>query len=770
MTATDSGKLIAESDIKVGVGPPGVEETRKWFNQQVPYKNYAGFSKALDEQVRSVVATTKNTFQNRMIAAQQEWAFNYATANGEAQTQEHEDDVSMPETKKVLDGKVARMAEALFEYDPFFEVEGVRQDLGNMQAFVVSAYVRRMLELARFRDFVEPSAKDGQLCNYSAIKVSWDRRFGEQVSRKVELRGELGKSSYWHSERWMRRELVADAPKLELVDPFWLILDIDAGHYDDLAYVGDESEQFLHVLEQKAELGIFDRAQVKKLRDNKEPRDSVDRNGSSANQVDQFRMARQVTLPGGIMDANPSGSSVGAKRIRCVELWMWFDFGSDGFEGVVDPLGRKITGTHKVVITMAGQTVLQFRLNPFDKKFVPYALAVYNRNGHEMVARPPFSHVVVMNAQYDRMMSNIHRNFDLAVAPWLVTGPDSDMGANGPLSQIVPGTIMQNPGPFNQVNIKDVPVSTEFFIGMMRREMEELSGHMRIYEQPQGTATEVERKVQEQQRTVRTDIRVLSEQWRQVCLIIYKMAGQFATEAQQFTVVGKAASVLGKTFSVPPQWLQEEIDFRFLGVDSLHTYGTRSAGLSQWVNQWGAFLPTMPGINLMGLARLDFEYRVGKHAINDVFPDPEPTWQKWSQQEENVMLLSGQHVPISQHDDHQQHAAETANLIRQMRSEPSTPQAALDAAIEHFQLHLVAYQREMEEQAAQQRQADQQAQLLAPAGGQPGVDRPAAAGGMQANEKLAQTPGVTPGPTQARTVSRTGRQGAGTSQSQAQAR
>lgn len=762
MTATD-GKLIRQDDIPVEVGTPGVEETQRWYKQQVPYDNYAGRFPRFDEEVLAFVETIKATFRNRMQVVHQRWAFNWATANGEGQTQEREDDVSMPETQKLLNAKVAHMEQSIF-VDPMFEAEGVREDLGQLKAVVVGSYVRRLMELARHRDYFGPAARDAQLCNYSAIKVAWTKRFMDIVSRKTEMRyGKEGQEPYWHSEAWYHRGLAEDNPSLHLVDPFWLILDLDAGHVEDLSYIGDESEPFVHTLEEQAELGLYPKAQVKKVRDNKQStHENQHATSTGADIVDQFRLARQIAVQAGAVDAKPEESHErGARRCRAIELWAWYHFG-DGHEGVLDPTGKKITGTHKVVITVADGVVLQFRLNPFDKKFFPYAVAVMNRNGHEMVAPAPFDQVVVMNSQYDRIMSNVHRSYDLANAPFLVTGPEGDFSE--PLTDLVPGTIMQMPGDFKEVNLKDLPQSTQFMISMMRREMEELSGKLRVHETPVGTATEVERKLQEQTMLLDRETRIQSEQWRQVCLIIYKMAGQFATKAAQFAVVGKAQALLGKTWSVPPSWLQEEIDFRFLGVDSMHTLGQRSAGITQWMNEWGPLLPTMPNVNLEGLARMQWELQVGKQNMDLVFPDPEPAHRMWTQKEENALLRQGQRVPIGNHDDHNKHADETMALVRTLQDDPSTPSFVLAQAIEHLQDHLDAAEREAAIEAAKQREAQQNADLMAPGGGQPGVDSAAAPGGLEARTKAS---GLTPGPQQDRTVARTGREGAGISQTQA---
>ena len=764
MTSLD-GKKVAETEITPQVGGQDQEEARRWFKQQVPYQNYAGFSQEFDEEIRQFVETRKTSFRNRMQVVHQRWAFNWAMANGEGQTQEREDDVAMPETQKLLNSKVAHMEQSLFSVDPMLEVEGVREDMGRLRSVVISAYLRRMLELANHRDYFGPAAKDAQLCNYSVIKVVWDKRFADVIHRKTEYRyGKEGQDPYWHDERWMQRnKVVADSAKLELVDPFWLILDLEAGRTEDLAYIGEESEPFIHVLEQQAELGLYPKKQIERVKKAKRTEAKQDHSvGTGANIVDQFRQARQLAIQTGVVDMQTNaGDQKGAQRVRVIELWAWYDFG-EGREGVVDPDGKIIKGTHQIVVTIAEGIVLQFRLNPWDRKFVPYAVAIPNRNGHEMVAPAPFDQVVVMNAQYDRFQSSVLRHLDLSIAPFIVTGTEADISE--PLTDIQAGAILKIPGDFKEVNIKDLPSSVQFFYSFYRREMEELAGKLRVHETPVGTATEVERKLQEQAMLLDRETRVQAEQWRQVALIIYKMAGQFATQGQQFAVVGKMQSVLGKTWTMPPNWLQEEIDLRFLGVESMYTLGQRSAGLTQWTNQFLPLRAEMPEVNWTNIARKSFELMVGRHDMNEIFPDPEPAWMQWSQDEENALLRMGQKVPVSKHDNHEEHVQKTLQALQQVQADPGTPPHVLEAFTRHLDLHFEAIEKEAAIQQAQMREAEQRGQLMGAAGGIPGVDRPGAAGGL---EPATQPTGLTPGPQQARTVARAGREGSGVSETQA---
>lgn len=258
---------------------------------------------------------------------------------------------------------------------------------------------------------------------------------------------------------------------------------------------------------------------------------------------------------------------------------------------------------------------------------------------------------------------------------------------------------------------------------------------------------------------VRNSIRAVGEMLRQLALKTYWMSGQFATQPERFAVAGKAATVLGKSAMVTPDILQEDVDFRFLGVDSLHTFGDRRAAIRQFMNAWGPMLPTLPGVNIGGLARMDFELMVGAANIEEVFPEATPPWDTMPQEEENVMLLAGHQVAVSKRDNHREHIGKLLPMLKG----PKTPAYIKGLLMEHLNEHLAAEQQQIAEQQAAEQQAMRDGAINSLMGGKPGTDKPPGPGGMEAGTK-----GLTNGPTQERTVSKTGRSGNGTSQSQAQ--
>lgn len=750
--ASKKGKLVRKASIEVTPGMPNPEQAKKWLKQQVPYRNLAGISDDLDGRAAAFVNDRKDQFRSRMHAPMRRWAMNWSTANTEALWQEHEDDVHIPETKKALDSKVARIEEAITQFDPVFEVEGTMGDLSHSKAKVIESYVYRKMELANWHEYVQPIARDGELCNVMAMKVVWDHLVEDVVEAKTELRYGPDRPEY-HIERRMRKAVARSGVRYHQVDPFWLIYDLDAPNVQEGAYVGDESLVYLHELESQAEQGIFPKSQVAQLRDrvtSQSSSRSAD-NTARAEWPDMLRRSRSITM--GPEHSQDVHGEHGARKIRVVELWAWFDFG-DGLDKVTHPTGERIKGTQRVVITVANGIVLRFQLNPFDRKFVPYAVSRINRNGHEMVAPAPFDAVVQTNAHYDRVSSNIMRYFDLAVSPLIIADSNSDLPDT--ILEVQPGTVLKHTGNWDFIKISDIGSIVPYVHNFFRREVEETSGALRVFESPQGTATETERKVQEQQRMVRNSIRASADLWRQVAMLTHYISAQFATGPERFRVIGKGSKFLNRYATVTPEVLQHDVEFRFLALTDLHTFGNRLQGMRQWMNAWGPLLPNMPEININALCRKDFELAVGHSEAAEIFPSAPAPWEAWTQEEENAILLSGQSVSVNEVDDDAAHLDVLLPLM-QRKDLPDYVKAKIG---EHVEMHIKQMGQKEAQKSAEQRKAEQQGDMLNPTGGVPGQDRAPAAGGLAAQ------PGVTPGPQQSRTVARTGREGAGISQTQ----
>ena len=261
---------------------------------------------------------------------------------------------------------------------------------------------------------------------------------------------------------------------------------------------------------------------------------------------------------------------------------------------------------------------------------------------------------------------------------------------------------------------------------------------------------------------VRNSIRANGNLWRQCAQLIKNMELQFSTGSKMFAVSGKASRLLGRQAEITPQMLMEDVDFRFLGLTDVHVFGNRLQGMAQWMNRWGPMLMNMPQVNMQALCQMDYELSVGRGQMNEIFPSVSNSWETWSQEEENAMLMAGQYVPVHEADDDDEHLDKVQELLARAAND-NAPKYVIERILEHIEEHTQQAERKDREERAQQERADQTARLMAAQGGQPGVDRPPVPGGMEAP---AQQADVTPGSPQERTQPRTGREGSGLSQTQ----
>lgn len=761
------GELVAKSDVPVAVGAPTVRQEKAWINTQIPYENFAGRSEELDNLAVTLVRSHVNSFRMRMSGPMRRWAVNWQVANGDVPWLQNDDDIHIYESQKALTSKVARVEESILQFDPPFELESNQSDISRREAKILSAWTHRQMENANWQGLIQPIARFGELTNHLAIKVSHDRRKELVVDTSSELIDKGGRP-YWRNEKRMRTAVVRRGVRYDAVDPFMFFYDLEAKEAQECSFIGDESEPLLHQVIADAELGLYSKSQVDKVSRN---RSNGDHKGMNSQWADS-RGGGVDYDDGSVASSNRGSRSIaqsrefgqeessindGSVRCRMIEAYEYFDFGR-GFRGVTDPLGRQLKGVHRVLITIVDNVCVRMMLNPHDRKIVPYAFSRVNNNGAAAVAPATWDSVTQMNAHFDRFGSNVMRWIDLLVSPIVVTSDGSTDLPKNMLSARA-GSVFRNTGAWDFMKTPDITTSVGQLMQMFRREMEETSGALRVFEGAPGTATETERKVQEQQRSARASFRASSDLWEQVALLTQCMSAQFSTVPERFAAVGKAAHVVGSYATITPDLMQRDVRFRMIGMKNLHVLGTRQTGMAQWATTWGPLLPQMPTVNLNALAKLDFELRVGRAGADIVFQEPESPWESWSQKEENAILLSGQQVEVHPLDNDEEHIRDLIPLIKRTDLADYIRQLLLD----HLGMHFRSAETKRAQQAAARQQAESAAQLLAPTGGQPGEDRPPSYGGMPAKKDQ----GVTPGPAQSRTSAKTGRSGSGTSQSQA---
>lgn len=748
------GKLIETDDLPVPVAAPTPEEEVKFINRQIPYRNFAGRDEELDGQVVALVRAFANGYRARMAGPMKRWAVNWKVANGAVPWISNDDDIHLYESQKALTSKVARVEEQILQFDPPLEMESDQSETSRLEAKILAAWVHRQMENGEWSTLIQPTARCGEITNFMIVKVTHERIREMRVHRHEELVEKKGKP-WWRSERRLRTEITRRRIRYDQVDPFWFFFDLEAKNIQEAAFAGDESEPLLMRVQQDADLGLYSKTQVAKVLKHRE---TGEYKGLIGAWTDSHRKARSIALgPDYTGDESFGGKEVdGSVRVRQVEAYVLFDFG-EGRAGITDPLGNVLKGVHSMLATIVDGICVRFMQNPHDRKIVPYAFAKVNDNGAGAVAPAVWDAVTQMNAHLDRFASNVMRWIDLLVSPICVTAdPTSELPKS--MLSAKPGGVYRNVGPWDFMKVPDITASVGQLLGMFRREMEETSGALRVFESPQGTATETERKVQEQQRSARASFRASSDLWEQVALLTQAMAAQFSRGPERFAAVGKSAAIIGQYVTITPDLMLRDAKFRMIGMKNLHVLGTRQQGIAQWATSWGPMLMNEPDINKRALMKLDFELRVGRAGADLIFGHPDSPHESWPQEQENVILLSGQSIEVHPLDDDVEHLKKLASLSR--RSD--LPRYIRELILAHEEAHMRNYQRKVAEEAAARQKAEREAKLLAPGGGQPGQDKPPSYGGLPAQKDR----GISPGPDQNRTAPRSGRQ---TNMSQSQA-
>jgi hypothetical protein len=127
----------------------------------------------------------------------------------------------------------------------------------------------------------------------------------------------------------------------------------------------------------------------------------------------------------------------------------------------------------------------------------------------------------------------------------------------------------------------------------------------------------------------------------------------------------------------------EDVDFRFLGLTDVHVFGNRLQGMAQWMNRWGPMLMNMPQVNMQALCQMDYELSVGRGQMNEIFPSVSNSWETWSQEEENAMLMAGQYVPVHEADDDDEHLDKVQELLARAAND-NAPKYVIERILEHI--------------------------------------------------------------------------------------
>jgi hypothetical protein len=690
--------------------------------------NLAGSSREFDERICKHVRERVTAFREVMIPLYRRWRLTYWMLAGNTIDQAGPMEVHIPELHKMIETIVPRIEEALLDPDPWFRVKA-RRETDQDVCDTIGAYLDWQLDQAGFRDLIQGSIRDLLVTQVCAWKFGWDRRVEKRPHRERTLNSD-GTISY---RRTMKRKKTYDGPTINVIDPFDFIIDPKSTDPQTARYVGEVCWYTFEELKQFEAMGFI--KNVDKLKDVKTKDSQFDRTADTykinRSPIDRFRGE----------DARLQRVDGEQELYEVCNLCCKFQLTEDGeFE--------------ESILTVANGTVCLAALpNFYDYKMRPYATARSSRNAHDFFGIGVLDNAVRLNQHLDRAHAIGLRAFEVGGQPMIFAENDDDIPSS--LYKAQPFKVIKGAGRVQMTTVPEgVLRNIPTMLGMLSRDIEETVGSFRIQmgqESSAGTLGQSTLSLQEGNRRMRGLIRNITSLLNQTLKVIYKQDIQFVTEEDEFRVLGKRAAILRTEFGkVSPETFMEDVDFEFVGLESLHTYGLKATALQQILGVAGPLI-VQNGSNVDQLQILHelFSALLGGDTADRIVKLKSPRDTRMTQEEENLHISKGRMIEVDPADPHGHHIMVLLPLYMRMKSDPNVDPKAMFAAEKHMREHEVGYRRDREQQMVQARDQAAQAAPGAPeAGGTQSPDgrsRSPLAGGLSAAMN-SQPKGQTPGP------------------------
>lgn len=707
------------------IGERLFENEKKWQDVQVPYENYAGDRNIADRARHFVLGHLQRT-QDHSEALRRKWMTIERVLKGNTITRwTGGNHVHVPEVYKMLETMVPRVEEAIFSFDPWFHVFG-REESDRDQEDKIRWFLDYQLDQASFSEYVQPFVRCMLTYAFAMLKIRWRRKWGQRVIKIGRREPRSDGTFHFRYTKEEKREIVYEGPDFDLVDPFSAIIDNATMLKKDMRIIGEESwKSESELLELEAE-GAY--VNVSELLSQAPVR--------SRGSTDYYRMSRSQTWLDDENQREPEGSD---RRYKVTEIWGNFDLLGDGIRPCKLTVGND-------------RTVLCAQENPFDDKFTPYAVARASREPFQFHGVGPFDHSIRLNMELDDHRNLALEAHRLAVNPIVFVDTNADIPAS--LYDVLPGQVFRVNNP-RDVQFGKIPISirdAQSITEELRRDIEEATGAPRIWEGSDsptgsGTATEVERKIQEGNRRLKSLVRSVSFAFRDMLTMMHSMNRQFVTREQTFRVLGKKAKGLSVYSEVAPETFLPKVDFEMQGLAGLATLGLRATNLVQYVQTIANLLPYSQGVvNIPGLELDLYKAMVNERPGDEIINEPPSLDQLMTPEEENMMLAQGQRVEIHPNDDDEAHerAHQAYGTSEAFAEKSPTVQGLL------FE-HRAAHESQRERKLLKQRALEQQSPAFPNSQPQVGVNgrgamQPAmpSYGGTGSGPE-GQAPGVTPG-------------------------
>lgn len=546
----------------------------------------------------------------------------------------------------------------------------------------------------------------------------------------------------WTTQRRQEEVITYSGTRWDLIDPFWGIVDVDQTECDKMIVCGDRSLMLDTTIYELGRQQIF--MNTEEL-EGQEPINWLDTYG------DWNRESRSDTLRYEYMDINrrPQGAP---KEFLVDELW-----------GLFDPYGHG--EAREMVVTIAnGRTVLRVQENPYDDKHRPYFIGRATKKAFTFYGSSGMDQNLPLQIELDTLRSLAKVGTHLSVSPYVFV--DDKEGLPETIWQAPPGKVFEVPRGSVQFTEINTPIDKMIRAqAVIERDMEGAFGAPRLLSGSEGssdTATQYQGRRQEANERIRAYIRNVTDGLQQLLKQSHSLCSQYLTNAREFRVLGSRAKTLRAYEEVNPEMFDTEVDFEFEVVSKLHVVGLEVTNMQLFMNSVLPIWDKIPPGKVSPEALVDnWGKLLGITSIpgQEIVQVPTDPRDLMSQQEELILMLEGEYVPVSREDDHDEHG----EFLDAVMSHPDffdKPEHIRNLIIEHRFAHQSmgeseARTRRINENRAQQTQQAGYAGQGSTTNLERQTDRNSPLGGQNSPAEIPR--GETPGPLNGQQVATPGR-------------
>lgn len=667
---TSKGKSrVSPQRHKFTIGPDGFDEDEalRWRKAMTVYPNLAD-DPVIAQNAVDYVRQQHVWFEQRMMTIYTQWqVIDQMLRGNSVSLMFPESDLHSPELYKAVETLTPRLVEAILEMDPWFHVYG-RDREDRTRSTRIQAWLEYLIEQDGFSQRIEPIVRDMLTYKFFALKTRWDVQYREQIVRDVEKSyNKKGEAVY---DIKAREEMVNvfEGLRFDQVDPYDFICDLRHADVQRGQFVGDRTAVSQDILADRAKqegwVGNWE-----EVLEQAEPQRWL-------GQSEWAKYTRSLDSVRGLYDRQIAQGQ--PKKVACFEFWAtWRPTKEHPFEEYVITV---LNGTHAVRV----------QKNPHDDKHRPYVVGRSSKSWHDFLNVGVLDHAVKLNMEKDE-----HRNIALrghAISqcpPIFADGDVNDLPRN--LLECEVGQIIPTRAGIHTMGVKSTIGEMQAMDAILDADIQGATGAFQLFDQPGGTATEIDKKTLEANRRTRQLIYNLSDGL--VCLLKqgYSLSQQFLTHLKGFRVMGAEFKKLNQDYEIGPEDLQDPVDFEIRGLRGLQSHGTRATQIAAWMNMGGPMIQSLVQRGLLNDAALfseTFEIMFGYRLGENILQVPDPLSTALSQDEENEIMSQGVKLPVHEADNDAEHLEQIKRYIAAQGE--NLDRSAIEALMLHADAHMHA--------------------------------------------------------------------------------